>query len=271
METSAHDTPLPFPIIDYDMLDIRQILALVTRLSPAEASEVAARERQTKGRYAVIEALGRQMEVQPGPVGGGPPLRAKPVANPTPPGLGSRTAPPWAAISPSPVGDGTSTLAGFWSRTGGVIIDTIIQLVIVAPFGVAAGVVAETPLYPLAALAVLAAYVGPSLWFGWLIGQSGQTPGMAMLGLKAVEAVSGGPVGSGRAVGRWAAFMGFNVVGGVCCLGLPFVGMLDVLWAAWDKQKQTLHDKVAGTVVINVASQPASLNLFKSSPGQPRP
>jgi uncharacterized RDD family membrane protein YckC len=25
---------------------------------------------------------------------------------------------------------------------------------------------------------------------------------------------------------------------------------LDLLWAAWDKQRQTLHDKAAGTVVL---------------------
>jgi uncharacterized RDD family membrane protein YckC len=29
---------------------------------------------------------------------------------------------------------------------------------------------------------------------------------------------------------------------------------LDLLWAAWDAQRQTLHDKVAGTIVVRVAS-----------------
>jgi uncharacterized RDD family membrane protein YckC len=29
---------------------------------------------------------------------------------------------------------------------------------------------------------------------------------------------------------------------------------VDILWPLWDRQKQTLHDKIAGTVVLRTSS-----------------
>lgn len=46
-----------FPIADYDDLDTAQILPLVPRLWPEEVPVVAARERATKARPAVLDAL----------------------------------------------------------------------------------------------------------------------------------------------------------------------------------------------------------------------
>ena len=34
------------------------------------------------------------------------------------------------------------------------------------------------------------------------------------------------------------------------CLGIGIVTLVDDLWMLWDKQKQTLHDKVASTIVV---------------------
>jgi hypothetical protein len=47
----------PFPIADYDDLDVAQILPLVPRLWPEEVPVVAARERAAKARPAVLDAL----------------------------------------------------------------------------------------------------------------------------------------------------------------------------------------------------------------------
>jgi uncharacterized RDD family membrane protein YckC len=33
--------------------------------------------------------------------------------------------------------------------------------------------------------------------------------------------------------------------------GAGLITLLDDLWMLWDRQKQTLHDKVAGTIVIH--------------------
>jgi uncharacterized RDD family membrane protein YckC len=73
-----------------------------------------------------------------------------------------------------------------------------------------------------------------------------QTLGMMATGTKAVKASTGGPIGYpaafGRALFEWllAAFF-----------FLPWV--LDMLFPLWDSKKQTLHDKVSGTVVVKVA------------------
>ncbi len=56
-EPVAADGPAPFPIADYDHLAVEQILPLVPRLWPEEVPLVAERERATKARPAVLDAL----------------------------------------------------------------------------------------------------------------------------------------------------------------------------------------------------------------------
>ena len=70
--------------------------------------------------------------------------------------------------------------------------------------------------------------------------RTGQPWGARVAGVRVVRASGGGPLGVGRALGR-SAFAYF-ISGQICYLGY--------LWAAWDKQTQTWHDKVADTVVI---------------------
>lgn len=50
-------TDAPFPIADYDALDTAQILPLVPKLWPEEVPVVAERERTTRARPAVLDAL----------------------------------------------------------------------------------------------------------------------------------------------------------------------------------------------------------------------
>ena len=38
----------------------------------------------------------------------------------------------------------------------------------------------------------------------------------------------------------------------VVLLDVVALGILDALWMIWDTQKQTLHDKLASTYVVNV-------------------
>lgn len=57
VEVEEEVTAAPFPIADYDDLDVAQILSLVPRLWPEEVPVVAARERATKARPAVLDAL----------------------------------------------------------------------------------------------------------------------------------------------------------------------------------------------------------------------
>jgi uncharacterized RDD family membrane protein YckC len=78
-----------------------------------------------------------------------------------------------------------------------------------------------------------------------LCGSSGgQTVGMMAVGARAIRADSGAPLGFWRALGR-AAFEELLVL----LLFIPWV--VDMLWPLWDRQNQTLHDKISNTVVIN--------------------
>jgi hypothetical protein len=53
----ARALPVDFPIADYDTLAPAQVLSLVPKLWPEEAPVVAARERATRARPAVLDAL----------------------------------------------------------------------------------------------------------------------------------------------------------------------------------------------------------------------
>ncbi|MGV3759333.1 MAG: RDD family protein, partial [Actinomycetota bacterium] len=73
-----------------------------------------------------------------------------------------------------------------------------------------------------------------------LIGRRGQTLGKKALGVRVVDATNGTAIGTGRALGRYL-FATF-ISGNICGLGY--------LWASWDGRKQTWHDKVVSSVVV---------------------
>ncbi|MCU1400919.1 MAG: Postacrosomal sheath domain-binding protein [Acidimicrobiales bacterium] len=66
-----------------------------------------------------------------------------------------------------------------------------------------------------------------------------QSWGQKACGTRVVDKDSGAQIGTGRSVGR---FFAQYLSGAVCYLGY--------LWALWDKDKQTWHDKIVGSVVV---------------------
>ncbi|MEW2355898.1 RDD family protein [Spirillospora sp. NPDC029432] len=64
------------------------------------------------------------------------------------------------------------------------------------------------------------------------------------------------PLSGGRGLGRAAAYpLLFTVIGALPLIGL--VNTLNVLWHLWDRPlRQCLHDKVAGTVVVDARVRP---------------
>jgi uncharacterized RDD family membrane protein YckC len=88
------------------------------------------------------------------------------------------------------------------------------------------------------------AWLGLAGYVAWLNGSKGQSPGKALMGLKVVRdadgSTLGGPVGLVRAV---VLAMMFGLTGGV-------LWILSLLWPAWDRKKQTLHDKVVSASVV---------------------
>jgi len=93
-------------------------------------------------------------------------------------------------------------------------------------------------------LLVVVLGIAAAVYFVYLIGTTGQTPGKKMMGVKVVDVASGQPIGFGRALGRYLVQALSNVV---CYAGL---------WSAWldsaSGRYQGWHDKALNTQVISV-------------------
>jgi uncharacterized RDD family membrane protein YckC len=130
--------------------------------------------------------------------------------------------------------------AGFWQRAAAFVIDWLIAIVIVVPVMVLVFGVREVSLDPtehswdlLAFLAVAGAVIG--FWR-----YCGATPGKIALGVRIVDARTGGTPGILQLIVRFLAYL---------LSALPLY--LGFLWVALDRRKQGWHDKIARTIVIN--------------------
>jgi len=89
-------------------------------------------------------------------------------------------------------------------------------------------------------------FLGSILYYAAFEGsRRGQTLGKRALGIRVVDAHTGGPIGFWRALLR--AF-GRIVSGALCDLGY--------LWMLWDREKQCWHDKMATDYVVPVSAYP---------------
>jgi uncharacterized RDD family membrane protein YckC len=90
-------------------------------------------------------------------------------------------------------------------------------------------------------LSTLLSLIGTAYGFyiRYMEGERGATPGKRLTGLKVVKLVDGQTLGGGMGIVRYIA----HFVDAVIC----FIGFLFPLW---DPQRQTLADKIVGTVVL---------------------
>ena len=143
-----------------------------------------------------------------------------------------------AAAQAAPVAGEAAQLryAGWWRRVAAFLIDWVL-IVIVAEL---AWALFEPFMNPF-----LGAYfVLPFAYFaGCHALLAGRTVGKFVCGT-AVRGAGGMPVGPAAVLGRTAAQVVLVVI--------PFAFFADSLWPVWDKRKQSLHDKAAGTMVIRV-------------------
>jgi uncharacterized RDD family membrane protein YckC len=148
-----------------------------------------------------------------------------------------------------PVAWSRDDLADAWTRAIAAGIDVTAILI-----GWAAVCLVVLWLVPAAAVNWFCTFAGISLgllavaYFTLLVGRYGQTIGQGMLGLQVLGA-DGLPVSYGRALVR--------CLGGALGVATAFTGFL---LAAYDGDKQGLHDKLAGTVVLG-ASLPAATKV----------
>ena len=140
--------------------------------------------------------------------------------------------------------------ADYGTRAVAYILDTLISwawvmlLVAVATMSVLA---ATRSFSAIPALAILVLWLGLLVWWVLLLRRS-QTPGKLIMKLW-VACDSAQPAGWGLMVVREVLVKSllFGLVGGATFdIGI----LVDLLWPLWDRNKQTLHDKIAGTDVM---------------------
>jgi uncharacterized RDD family membrane protein YckC len=134
-------------------------------------------------------------------------------------------------------------LADWGPRALGLLIDWAITVVVIIPFLIIGAVIGRGVIYLADLVGILVA-----IFLAVQVGQSGQSPGMRAIGLKCIGQATGQPIGAGLAIVRAIA----HVVDSLIC----YVGWLFPLW---DKNRQTLSDKIMSTVVIRVPPQKFSL------------
>lgn len=91
--------------------------------------------------------------------------------------------------------------------------------------------------------------IGIAISLGYIVyaifaigGKRGATIGMIIVKLRCTRDTTFTKVGYGLAFGRLLMTWVFQII--------TLVGLLDSLWPIWDDKHQTLHDKVASTVVL---------------------
>jgi uncharacterized RDD family membrane protein YckC len=145
-----------------------------------------------------------------------------------------------ASAPESAAGAASGPRAGFWRRLGAAFLDGLVlsipQFVLIAVLPDAAAVI-----YVLFLIIQIGYYV-------YLEGgETGQTIGKRALGIRVYDLRQGGPIGYGRAfiryIGRYVS---------------SIVILLGYLWMLWDGEKQTWHDKFAGSVVVPTDAYPTN-------------
>ncbi len=186
----------------------------------------------------------------PPPAGYGAPPPPGPYGAP-PAAAGYGAAPPYAG-QPAP-----GVPLGSWiQRVAGYIIDYLVPLpgAIIAAIAIVAGTSTadpETGTTSLSGAALAVAIVGWLIalvlgaWNRWFrAGRTGQSLGKQVMGLKLVSERTGQPIGAGMAFVRDLA----HVVDSIIC----YIGWLFPLW---DVKRQTIADKLVGTLVYDIGMQ----------------
>ena len=152
-----------------------------------------------------------------------------------PPGGGE----PGYQQQPVPTGSGPSgPRAGFWQRFGALFLDGLILLV--------PNIIVSVALGTGAAAQAITTLIGIAYFVYFEGGPTGQTIGKKALNIRVYDfRGGGGSIGYGRAVVRYLVRILSTI---------PL--FLGYFWMLWDKEKQTWHDKAAGSVVVPTDAYP---------------
>jgi uncharacterized RDD family membrane protein YckC len=150
-------------------------------------------------------------------------------------------------------------LAPWWKRLVAILIDGLIlgfaSWIVILPVTVAInhnGLTSNqsnvAPGRALAAVAVawIIGAVPSAIYYGALNGsRRGQTLGKMALSIAVRDASTGAPIGFWRGLGRFLITIVFSIA-----LVVPY--LLDSLAPLWDRRRQSWHDKVAHSVVVDL-------------------
>lgn len=136
-------------------------------------------------------------------------------------------------------------LAGISTRLLAIILDTLVAFAFMLPglAFIAYGFLDPShPSFVVVAFGVALSFVLSMALVGvmFVMWAQGQSPGKRMLGLRVIKLDSGKPASFWRMVLR--EYIGKAISALICYLGY--------IWALLDSNKQTWHDKIAGTIVV---------------------
>ena len=176
---------------------------------------------------------------------------------------------PPVAESVAPVLDGsipdTLPLASPWRRLGAAMIDNFAYGVCFSPFIVGALVAESAPEGAQAPILIGSGLLSGALAIGlfavtirwWL--QYGQSPGKRVLDLRIVH-MDGRQAGVSELVFlRWGATLGINMALAVC--GMNGIFSLADQLMVFSTGNQTLHDRIAKTVVVDAHYVPPGMEV----------
>jgi uncharacterized RDD family membrane protein YckC len=143
--------------------------------------------------------------------------------------------------------DRSGELASWGRRLAALLVDAAILGLVVAATVLAAGVPAEDLRDRIrdgeTLLIVLLFLVPEAIYQTWMIGSRSQTLGKMALRIQVVDAESRSPIGYARAFTRWISTAALRAL-----FTVPTV--VDHLWPLRDPRNQTLHDKLARSIVV---------------------
>jgi uncharacterized RDD family membrane protein YckC len=146
------------------------------------------------------------------------------------------------ATEPPPEAEAHLNYSGWWRRAGALVIDNLLLLTPAVAFFALIFVPSDAVAAIAAILAFFFWLVFPFIYFTYCHGKWGQTIGKRALGIRVRRDRQDEPVSYGAAFGRYALVFVFAI------FTIPM--LLDYLFPLWDSKKQSLHDKVASSIVV---------------------
>lgn len=154
---------------------------------------------------------------------------------------------PIAGAAPTPVAHGR--LGGWWRRVGATITD---NLIMVAP---TTAVLWLVSMVVGSRVGVLAGFAVQGLYqVAMLTSSRGQTLGNRIVATRVCDLATGGTITRHQAVWRWGFVAAYSAIAllnnPIASSIMMMIAVVDVLFPLANPLKQTLHDRVAGTLVV---------------------